>query len=63
MTELPESADPDTAKVLEILRAARRGSHDPDEELAEMLSELEGSASELDAQELLLGLADDVDSN
>ena len=63
MTVLPESTDPDTTKVLETLRAAKRAPRDPDDELAEMLSELEGSANELDAQDILLRLADDVGSN
>ncbi|MDE0321854.1 MAG: hypothetical protein OXI97_18440 [Acidimicrobiaceae bacterium] len=61
MTELPESADPDTAKVLEILRAAKRGPYDPDEELAEMLAGLEEPAGELGAYDILAKLASDVD--
>ena len=60
MTKPPESPDPDTPKVLEVLRAARRSARDPDYGLAEMLSELARPSSQLDAQEVLSRLASDV---
>ena len=63
MTTGSESPDPDTAKVLEILRAATRGPHDPDVDLAEMLSELARSGSQLDAHEILKRLASDAGSD
>ena len=55
-----ESPDPDTAMVLEVLRAARRGPTDPDVALAEMLSEL---GSQLDDTEILKRLASDASSD
>lgn len=35
-----DSRDPDTRKVLEIMQGASRGQHDPDVELATIVSEL-----------------------
>ncbi len=40
----PKSQDPDTPLLIEALRGASRGARDPDFELAEMLSELDGTA-------------------
>lgn len=59
-----ESGDPDQEKVLEILRAAKRGPWDPDVDLAEALSRLLGSDDgKRRAMEVLRKLADDVDSD
>ena len=59
-TDLP---DPDIRKVSEVLRAAKRGPRDPDDELAQMLSELAAPDSSLDAQEVLRELASDACSD
>lgn len=63
MTTAPGSSDPDTDRILEVLRAARRGLHDPDVELAEMLSELATPGSQLDTDEILKRLASDASSD
>ena len=54
------SPDPDKEKVLEILRAAKRGPKDPDVDLAKMLSEFERSQGAIDAQDILKRLVRDV---
>ena len=62
MTNESEPHDPDIEKVLEVLQAAKRGRHDPDAELAAMLSELALSDGQ-DTQLVLKRLAGDVDSD
>lgn len=62
MTNESESRDPDIEKVLEILQAAKRGPHDPDVELAAMLSKLARSDSQ-ETQAVLTRLAGDVNSD
>ena len=63
MKKTTDLADPDLRKVSEVLRAARRGPRDPDDELATMLSELAAPDRPLDAQEVLRELASDARSD
>lgn len=55
--------DADTAVVLQTLRAARRGSRDPDVELAKILSEIPRKGDSQAISKALSVLARDACSN
>jgi hypothetical protein len=57
------SHDPDTARVIELLRGAECGPRDPDVELAEMLLEMETTDTSSAVTRVLERLANDANSN